>query len=368
MKNENKISKKEIHTKIIEVFIDNFEFEIKRMSSFLDKYNIISLDTEFPGIVYKANGSLHEIYYKTIKLNVDNLKLIQVGITLNDENGNHPPDVSAWQFNLKFDWKNEKYSNESIALLSESGIDFNILESKGIPYDIFAEYFMISGFVLNENIKWISFHGSYDFAYLLRLLTNHPLPEDESKFLEEVSIYFHNFYDIRYLIREKDKLKGSLNKISKEMEIIRNGAQHQAGSDSIVTAHVFFKLLQTQQIVESQLFSDRNILYGLGNHLDEIVSYFQIPNNKYYQMQNGVFDVNQMFYINSNVSLTNSYINNINNNNQIKNNPKMYTSNQQFLNNNGNNNFNNEINFVNNGRLTKSKKIYSKNMLEAYSN
>jgi len=41
--------------------------------------------------------------YKNIKKNVDNLKVIQVGITLTDENGEFPEDYSTWQFNFKFD-------------------------------------------------------------------------------------------------------------------------------------------------------------------------------------------------------------------------------------------------------------------------
>jgi hypothetical protein len=44
-----------------------------------------------------------ESNYKNIKQNVDNLKVIQVGITLANEQGEYPEDVSTWQFNFKFD-------------------------------------------------------------------------------------------------------------------------------------------------------------------------------------------------------------------------------------------------------------------------
>jgi len=43
--------------------------------------------------------------YQVIKMNVDNLKLIQVGFTLTDEDGNMPEGISTWQFNFKFDIK-----------------------------------------------------------------------------------------------------------------------------------------------------------------------------------------------------------------------------------------------------------------------
>ena len=38
-----------------------------------------------------------------MKESVEKTKLIQLGITLCDEEGQMPAEVSAWQFNLKFD-------------------------------------------------------------------------------------------------------------------------------------------------------------------------------------------------------------------------------------------------------------------------
>ena len=40
----------------------------------------------------------------------------------------------------------------------------------------FGELMMMSGLVLTDEVKWISFHGSYDFAYLLKTLTCCELP------------------------------------------------------------------------------------------------------------------------------------------------------------------------------------------------
>jgi hypothetical protein len=50
----------------------------------------------------KSNGN-SDSNYKNIKTNVDNLKMIQIGITLANENGEFPLDISTWQFNFKFD-------------------------------------------------------------------------------------------------------------------------------------------------------------------------------------------------------------------------------------------------------------------------
>ena len=41
-----------------------------------------------------------------------------------------------------------------------------------------------SGVVLNEDVKWVSFHSGYDFGYLLKVLTCTPLPADEDSFFE----------------------------------------------------------------------------------------------------------------------------------------------------------------------------------------
>jgi CCR4-NOT transcription complex subunit 7/8 len=51
------------------------------------------------------------------------------------------------------------YSPESIELLQKSGLDFARHEEQGINPDEFAELLITSGMVLNEDIKWIGFHG-----------------------------------------------------------------------------------------------------------------------------------------------------------------------------------------------------------------
>lgn len=70
----------------------------------------------------------------------------------------------------------DMYAQDSIDLLTRSGIDFTRLEERGIEVDAFGELLMSSGLVLSDDIKWISFHSGYDFGYLLKLLTNAPLP------------------------------------------------------------------------------------------------------------------------------------------------------------------------------------------------
>jgi len=38
---------------------------------------------------------------------------------------------------------------------------------EGIDPNAFAELMLISGLVLMDNVKWLSFHSGYDFGYLV---------------------------------------------------------------------------------------------------------------------------------------------------------------------------------------------------------
>ncbi len=210
-------------------------------------YNWIAMDTEFPGILYNyvIDQNSAEMGYRILKMNVDELKLIQAGITLAKENGEKPKDVNTWQFNINFDLKKEKHHPESIKLLKDAGIDFDRLERDGIDVMIFSDLLMSSGLVINPNIYWITFHGTYDFSYLLKVLINDSLPATSKDFLSYLKHIFPNIYDIKTMINEIDDLKNySLSKLGFELKIERKGHQHQAGSDALLTLELFFEIVR----------------------------------------------------------------------------------------------------------------------------
>lgn len=89
------------------------------------------------------------------------------------------------------------FAQDSIELLKSSGIDFNKFEKLGIDVHYFGELMIMSGLVLNDDIKWISFHSSYDFGYLLKTLTCADLPMDEAAFLDLLTTYFPAIYDVK---------------------------------------------------------------------------------------------------------------------------------------------------------------------------
>jgi hypothetical protein len=91
----------------------------------------------------------------------------------------------------------------------------------------------------------LSFQSSYDFAYLLSALTNLPLPTKETDFFQLLHLYFPFIFDIKYFVDLYTDLYGGLNKLAEHLSLVRIGPQHQAGSDSLLTAAIFFKLRQT---------------------------------------------------------------------------------------------------------------------------
>lgn len=229
----------------VNVWAKNLEEEFAKLRQVVQKYRYVAMDTEFPGVVAKPTGefrSASEYQYQLVKCNVDLLKLIQVGLTFFNEDGEKPAGLVTFQFNLKFSLQEDMYAQDSIDMLTSAGIQFKRHEEEGIEVDDFAELLMTSGLVLREEITWITFASSYDFGYLIRVLTNQKLPDEENEFFELMSLYFPKVYDVKYLMKSCKSLKGGLQEVGDSLELERVGAQHQAGSDSDLTGGAFFKM------------------------------------------------------------------------------------------------------------------------------
>jgi hypothetical protein len=68
------------------------------------------------------------------------------------------------------------------------------------------------------------------------------LPSKEDEFFALLQVFFPCIYDIKFLMDSCANLHGGLSKIAETLNVIRIGPQHQAGSDSLLTAATFFKL------------------------------------------------------------------------------------------------------------------------------
>lgn len=231
-----------------------------------------------------------DYHYQTLRTNVDLLKLIQLGITLFTEEGETTParpqssdsgiDMHmpgsrkyangvatlpcTWQFNFRFSLKDDMYSQASIDALQSAGVDFPALERDGIdPFD-FGALLISSGLVCDEDVRWISFHGGYDFGYLTKLMICRPLPDDEVEFEMLMRKFFPSIYDVKYLMKQavkkltsgqltpvdnatldlltKFEQKSSLENLAEIFKVKRIGPAHQGGSDAQLTGKVFFQM------------------------------------------------------------------------------------------------------------------------------
>lgn len=91
----------------------------------------------------------------------------------------------------------DMFAQDSIEMLKQCGIDFDKFEKDGIDIIRFGELLTMSGLVLNDDVKWLSFHSSYDFGYLLKTLTCDGLPQDETAFLDLLHTFFPCIYDVK---------------------------------------------------------------------------------------------------------------------------------------------------------------------------
>jgi CCR4-NOT transcription complex subunit 7/8 len=229
------------------VWQDNLEEEMMNIQKLLAHYPCVAMDTEFPGVVARPLGNFRsqaDYLYASLRCNVDMLRIIQLGLALCDEQGNLPQGICCWQFNFRFSLDEDAYAQESIDLLAKSGIDFAAHERRGIFVDHFGALLTTSGLIMMPGVTWISFHSIFDFGYLVKILTCNPLPLETGDFLETLSILFPSFYDIKLLMRVGRNLKGGLQDLADDLQVSRIGTQHQAGSDALLTAQVFFKLKQ----------------------------------------------------------------------------------------------------------------------------
>ncbi|GLJ13369.1 hypothetical protein SUGI_0210780 [Cryptomeria japonica] len=118
---------------------------------------------------------------------------------------------------------------------------------------------MSSRVVLNENVLWISFQGRYDFGYLIKLLTN----QDQVEFFKLFRTYFPKSYDIKNLLKLCSReLRGGLENLENKLKMERVGTEHQAGSDSLLTSRVFWKLQQS--FINGSIEPLSGLLYDLG--------------------------------------------------------------------------------------------------------
>lgn len=250
------------------VWAENVEEEMACIRDLIETHPYVAMDTEFPGVVARPVSETYspDYHYKSLKVNVDLLKIIQLGLSFADKDGKFAKGCPCWQFNFKFSLSGDMFAQDSIDLLVNSGISFEDHATRGIDPLLFGELMMVSGLVLDDKVKWVSFHSGYDYGYLLKLLTTLELPKDEKTFFETLRLYFPTIYDIKFMTSLIDGHFGGLQKLADDLGCQRIGAEHQAGSDSLLTMSTYFALSKAQFPNETDDSRYKSELFGYGNN------------------------------------------------------------------------------------------------------
>ena len=142
-----------------------------------------------------------------------------MGFTLADETGALVAEDSIWQFNFHFDLEKDKCNENTEAFLKKAGIDFAKLKSDGISHEHFAEQIMASGLVCNPDFRWIVFHGSFDFAYFIKMVRGDILPQQVAEFFQILKIFFPKIYDIKSITEKVSTLGNSLSSYGQKLDV-----------------------------------------------------------------------------------------------------------------------------------------------------
>lgn len=90
----------------------------------------------------------------------------------------------------------------------------------GIKSLNFADNLISSGLVLNPEITWVTFHGAFDYAYLIKAVTNEDLPQTQDQFMYLCKQFFPRTFDTKIIASEMQDIKGnSLQKLANELAV-----------------------------------------------------------------------------------------------------------------------------------------------------
>lgn len=224
---------------IHEVWASNFDKEFECMLGVAGKCCYVAFDVEYPGCLqsprgWVGRGASSDEIYSTLRGNVDALKPIQLGLAFAGEDRK---PLGCWQFNFHFDACVDRFEPGSLDFLATAGLDFSRHMAEGLSMISFAERFTSAGLAFGLAHHWISFHGMYDFAYLLKMLTGDVMPPTLSAFDEALDTFFPRRLDIKWQLP-----RGSLSRLAREFGLERRGTAHHAGSDALLTLELCLRM------------------------------------------------------------------------------------------------------------------------------
>ncbi|XP_024313267.1 probable CCR4-associated factor 1 homolog 9 [Brachypodium distachyon] len=248
----------------------NLDAAMELMASLLPLFPYVAVDTEYPGVVHHhshspnaAAAATAEERYAVAKANVDELPIVQLGITLCDDQGRLPVfqdhltgchvEVS-WEINFTdFDAGVHRHAPESVNFLRSQGVDFDLARAQGVTSNAFGHKFvsMLSSPSSNANkLTWAMFGGMYDLGYLFKILTGgQPLPERKEMFVREVKARLGGgrLFDAKYMAERcgRGDLRGvGLKRVAANLGVPRHYPEPPclAGPKSILACRIFTAL------------------------------------------------------------------------------------------------------------------------------
>ncbi|CAO2142567.1 unnamed protein product [Urochloa humidicola] len=218
----------------------NYESELDQIGSLLPQFPIIVFDTEYPGTVHRPPPGRSECdltppeRYTLIKANIDEVPILQLGITLCDADGNVPIFSGAggtaaaacyeraWVFTFSdFDARRDRHAPESVAFLRSRGVDLDAARAHGVSSTVFAARFAaavlaparISAAVLDpeRRLTWAAYGGAYDFAYMVKMLSGgRPLPGTWHEFMARARELLGRggMFDAKYMAEHSGLIAG----------------------------------------------------------------------------------------------------------------------------------------------------------------
>ncbi|ONM27288.1 putative CCR4-associated factor 1 11 [Zea mays] len=201
----------------VSVGASNFATEMDFIGSLLPRFRYIAIDAEYPGTVHGAPAgaglSPAARYYAVVKANVEELPVLQLGLTICDEEGNLPvvmdvdglPLQIAWEFHFSdFDVARDPHSVESVNFLRAQGFDFVRARAHGVASADFAG--KLAALLASvprwcQPPAWVAFGGAFDFAFMVKMLSGgQPLPENPQDMVARASDLLRGpVFDAKYM-------------------------------------------------------------------------------------------------------------------------------------------------------------------------
>ncbi|KAL6880612.1 hypothetical protein ACP4OV_012177 [Aristida adscensionis] len=255
-----------------QVWAHNFDAEARLIESLLPRFRYAAVDTEFPGTVYRPAGPAYtlspEKRYALLKANVDELDLIQLGLTLFD-GGAGAAARHVWEFNFReFDVRRHRHAPESIAMLRTKGVDFARTRREGVDAAAFGprlRRWLRAGL---GRAGVVTFSGGYDLAYLVKMVygRGYALPAEAPEF-EAVAkaLLRRKVFDVKEMARRCPRdLRGGLERVAGKLDVARAvGEAHQAGSDSLLTCQTFMEMRERYFDDDDKLAMVAGVLGGI---------------------------------------------------------------------------------------------------------